>query len=283
MTGSFSYDFAEEAERLCALPVRRRPAWGHIVSATLIVVVCAWIVRAFALGQIEWRYVGAFLFAPSILRGLGATLLMSACAMALGLVVGLGLAVGRLSSSLVPRWFSIAYIWLFRGVPVILQLLVWFNLALIFPHVGLPGLGEVRTVDVMTPFLSALLGLGLNQAAYIGEILRGGLQSIDRGQYEAAEMIGMTRGVALRRIILPQAMRVVIPPLGNEFINMIKLTSLASMIQYPEILHNAENIYYANTRVMELLIVAGFWYLMAVTVLSPLQHLLERRVSRGSL
>lgn len=167
------------------------------------------------------------------------------------------------------------------GVPVILQLLIWFNLALIFPHVLIPGVGTLRTVDIMTPFLSALLGLGLNQAAYIAEIFRAGFQSIDAGQYEAASAIGMTRFKAMKRIILPQAFRTVIPPLGNEFINMIKLTSLASVIQYPEVLHNAENIYYANTRVIELLIVAGFWCLLAVTILSPLQHLLERHFAKG--
>ncbi|NVN12652.1 amino acid ABC transporter permease [Nguyenibacter vanlangensis] len=271
-----------DAARLAGLRRVRAIAWGHVGSAVLIVGFVLWVARAFALGQIGWSYVGEFLFVPAILRGVWATLLMSVCAMALGMAVGLVLAVGRLSPAVVPRVASGAYTWLFRGVPVILQLLIWFNLALIFPHIVLPGVRTIRTVDLMTPFLSALLGLGLNQGAYIGEILRAGLQSIDRGQYEAAEMVGMTRMVALRRIILPQALRVVIPPLGNEFINMIKLTSLASMIQYPEVLHNAETIYYANTRVIELLIVAGFWYLMIVTVLSPLQHMLERRLAKGT-
>jgi len=114
-------------------------------------------------------------------------------------------------------------------------------------------------------------------------VVRAGLISVDAGQYEAAQSIGMTRLHSLKRIILPQAMRVVIPPLGNEFISMIKLTSLASVIQYAEVLHNAENIYYANSRVIELLIVAGLWYLLAVSVLTPLQMLLERRFARGTL
>jgi polar amino acid transport system permease protein len=134
----------------------------------------------------------------------------------------------------------------------------------------------------MTPFVAALLGLGLNQGAYTSEVIRAGLLSVDAGQYEAAKAIGMKSLLSLRRIILPQAMRVVIPPLGNEFIGMIKLTSLASVIQYSEVLHNAENIYYANNRVMELLIVAGIWYLAVVSILTPLQMLLERRFARGA-
>ncbi|MCP1216979.1 amino acid ABC transporter permease [Acetobacter orientalis] len=271
----------DDAPEYLSLPVGRRILWGNLAIGLILVGVLIWIVHAFAVGQIAWSYVAQFLFVPSIIRGVGATLLMAVSAMALGMAGGLFLALGRLSSAWLPRIVSGLYVWLFRGVPVILQLLIWFNLALIFPHIMVPGIGTFRTVDLMTPFLSALLGLGLNQAAYIAEIFRSGFQSVDAGQYEAASAIGMTRLKAMKRIILPQAFRTVIPPLGNEFINMIKLTSLASIIQYPEVLHNAETIYYANTRVIELLIVAGFWYLLAVTVMSPLQHLLERHFAKG--
>src|ERR1700731_59510 len=145
------------------------------------------------------------------------------------------------------------------------------------------GLLSVPAGERLDPLLSALLGLGINQGAYTSEVMRAGMLSVDAGQYEAAQAIGMGRLHALRRIILPQAMRVVIPPLGNEFIGMVKATSLASVIQYPEVLHNAENIYYANSRVIELLIVAGFWYLLVVSILTPLQMLLERRFARGAL
>lgn len=276
-----SFITKNDASHYLALPAGRRVAWGHLTSGIFLLLLLAWIIHAFAVGQIAWSYVGQFLFVPAILRGVSATLLMAVCAMGLGMFAGLFLALGRLSSSWLPRVVSGIYVWLFRGGPVILQLLIWFNLALIFPHIMIPGVGTMRTVDLMTPFLSALLGLGLNQAAYIAEIFRAGFQSVDIGQYEAASAIGMTRFKAMKRIILPQAFRTVIPPLGNEFINMIKLTSLASIIQYPEVLHNAENIYYANTRVIELLIVAGFWYLLAVTVMSPLQHLLERHFAKG--
>jgi polar amino acid transport system permease protein len=179
-------------------------------------------------------------------------------------------------------WVARGYVWLFRGSPVILQLLLWFNLALIFPTLGIPGLFEFKTVVVMTPFLAALLGLGINQGAYTSEVVRAGLLSVDVGQYEAAKAIGMPRLLALRRIILPQAMRVIVPPIGNEFVGMIKLTSLASVIQYAEILHNAQNIYYANARVIELLIVAGIWYVAVVTVLSIAQSRVEAFYSRGA-
>jgi polar amino acid transport system permease protein len=265
------------------MPAARELHWRRWLAAAVILVVLAAIARAFAGGQIEWSYVGRFLTAKVILDGIVNTMVMAVLAMALGIVLGVVVAIMRLSPNPVLQSVAAGYTWLFRGTPLILQLLLWFNLALVFPTIGIPGLWSVRAVDVMTPFLSALLGLGINQGAYTSEVMRAGMLSVDAGQYEAAQAIGMGRLHALRRIILPQAMRVVIPPLGNEFIGMVKATSLASVIQYPEVLHNAENIYYANSRVIELLIVAGLWYLLVVSILTPLQMLLERRFARGSL
>ena len=259
-----------------------RRYWGRYVAAALILAFLAFLVDAFAHGKIEWSYVGRFLTVPSILSGIGNTITMSILAMALGLVLGVAVAIMRMSTNPVLRAVSLGYVWLFRGTPAILLLLLWFNLALVFPTIGIPGLFESRTVDVMTPFVAALLGLGINQGAYTSEVVRAGLLSVDTGQYEAAKAIGMARLHALRRIILPQAMRVIIPPVGNEFIGMVKLTSLASVIQYAEVLHNAENIYYANARVIELLIVAGIWYLGVVTVLSLGQARIEARFARGA-
>ena len=268
---------------ISGLTVARQAHWRRWLAATVIIVILAVIGRAFAGGQIEWSYVGRFLTAKVILEGIVNTMVMAVLAMALGIVLGVVAAIMRLSPNPVLQSVAAGYTWLFRGTPLILQLLLWFNLALVFPTIGIPGLWSVRAVDLMTPFLSALLGLGINQGAYTSEVMRAGMLSVDAGQYEAAQAIGMGRLRALRRIILPQAMRVVIPPLGNEFIGMVKATSLASVIQYPEVLHNAENIYYANSRVIELLIVAGFWYLLVVSILTPLQMLLERRFARGSL
>jgi len=255
--------------------------WKRWLAVAVIAVLLAGLVRAFAQGQIEWRYVGQFLTAQSILSGLVNTVLMSIGAMALGIALGITAAVMRMSPNPVLQGVAMGYAWLFRGTPVILQLLLWFNLALVFPTMGF-GDWSWRTVDVMTPAVAALLGLGINQGAYTSEVMRAGMLSVDQGQYEAAKAIGMTRMMSLRRIVFPQAMRVIIPPLGNEFIGMIKLTSLASVIQFAEILHNAQNIYYANSRVIELLIVAGIWYLVVVSILTPGQMLLERHFARGT-
>lgn len=256
--------------------------WGRWIAVAVILLLLAALARAFAVGMIEWQFVGTFLTAPVILTGLLNTIVMTFAAMGVGIVLGVITAIMRMSPNPVLRGVAMGYVWLFRGTPVILQLLLWFNLALIFPRLGLSGVWTVRTVDVMTPVVAALLGLGINQGAYTSEVVRAGLLAVDTGQYEAAKAIGMTRLLALRRIVLPQAMRVIIPPLGNEFIGMVKLTSLASVIQFTEILHSAQNIYYANSRVIELLIVAAIWYLAIVSLLTPLQMLLERRFARGT-
>ena len=259
-----------------------RRYFGRYAAATLIVVLLIGLVHAFINGNIEWSFVRQFLTAESIMFGLLNTITMSILAMALGVVLGVIVAVMRMSQNPLLRYVAQGYTWLFRGTPLILQLLLWFNLALIFPTLGIPGLFEFKTVEVITPFAAALLGLGINQGAYTAEVVRAGLLSVDTGQYEAAKSIGMPRLQALRRIILPQAMRIIIPPVSNEFIGMVKMTSLASVIQYSELLHNAQNIYYANARVMELLIVAGIWYLAVVTILTLAQGRLEKRFARGA-
>jgi len=262
--------------------VMPRKHYGRWVAVAVILLVLAALARAFVVGDIEWEVVGRFLTVPVILEGLLNTVLMAVAAMALGIVLGVVAAVMRMSANPVLQGVSLGYAWLFRGTPLILQLLLWFNLALIFPDLGIPGVFSVRTVEVITPAVAALLGLGINQGAYTSEVMRAGMLAVDSGQYEAAKAIGMTQMQALRRIVFPQAMRVIIPPLGNEFIGMVKATSLASVIQFSELLHNAQNIYYANSRVIELLMVAAFWYLVVISVLTPAQALLERRFARGT-
>ena len=267
-----------ELETLVIVPRRH---YGRMIGAAVVCLALAAIVHAFIVGQIEWDYVAEFLTVPVILKGLVNTIVMAILAMLVGITLGVVFAVMRLSSNPVLSTTALGYIWLFRGVPALLQLLLWFNLALIFPTMGIPGLFSVKTVEVMTPFVAALLGLGIQQGAFTAEVVRAGLLSVDQGQYEAAQTIGMTRLQLLRRIIMPQAMRVIVPPVGNEFIGMVKLTSLASVIQYAEVLHSAQNIYYANSRVIELLIVAAFWYLIVVTVLSLIQGRVEAYFERG--
>jgi len=258
-----------------------RRHYGRWVASALILLVFIYVGRAFAEGQIDWKIVGQFFTAQAILDGLVNTITMTFCAMALGIALGVLFAIMVMSPNPVLKGVAVFYIWFFRGTPLLLQLLIWFNLALVFPRIGIPGLFEARMVDVMTPFVATLLGLGINQGAYTAEVVRSGILSVDIGQTEAAKSIGMTRLTTLRRIVLPQAMRVIIPPVGNEVISMVKLTSIASVIGFAEVLRNAQTIYYANARVIELLIVAAAWYLMIVTVLSIGQHFLERYFAKG--
>ena len=255
--------------------------YGRLLSVALIVLFAAFIIKSFAEGQVNWTVTWRYMFWPSILMGLVNTLWMSALCMAIAIVIGLLCAIARDSENPVLRAASIFYTWFFRGAPLILQLLLWFNLALVFPKLSFFGFYEVRTVEVITPAVAAILGFGLNAGAYASEIIRAGLLGVDRGQFEAAKAIGMTNGTALRRIVLPQAMRTVLPPLGNETISMIKMTSLASIIGFSDLLRSVQNIYFVNTRVIELLMVATVWYLVVVTVLSVFQQMLERRFGRG--
>lgn len=260
--------------------IERRTPYGKLIALAAIALVAAFLVNAFAHGKIDWSVTARYFTSEPILKGVGLTIVMTVCAKALAVVLGVIFAVMLLSDNGVMRGSAMFYIWLFRGTPILLQLLIWFNLALVFPTVGIPGVIEVRTVDVMTPFVATLLGLGLNQGAYTAEVVRAGILSIDQGQVEAAKAIGMTRLLLLRRIVFPQAMRVIIPPIGNETISMVKLTSVASVIQFEEVLRNAEHIYFANARVIELLFVAAGWYLIIVTVLTIGQQYLERHYSR---
>jgi polar amino acid transport system permease protein len=255
--------------------------YGRMAAVATIILLGVLLVRAFAVGRIDWATTGEYLFWPTILWGLINTIWMSIACMALGLVIGIVCAIARGSPNPVLRYFAAGYAWFFRGTPVILQLLIWFNLALVFPRLGIPGLWTGRTVDLITPVMATLLGLGLNEGAYISEIVRAGLLSVDNGQHEAAKSIGMSYVTALRRIILPQAMRVVVPPLGNEFIALVKFTSLASIIGFSDLLRNVQDIYYVNAKVIELLMVAAVWYLVVVTLLSIVQSILERRFGRG--
>ncbi|SFH95938.1 amino acid ABC transporter permease [Albimonas pacifica] len=264
-----------------AMTIVRPRRWGRIAAVAIMLALIAWLTKAFAEGKIAWEVTGEYLFWPSILMGVVNTIWMSIACMIIGIVIGVAVAVMRGSPNPVLRSVAIGYQWFFRGTPVILQLLIWFNLALVFPRLGIPGLFEARTVDVITPAMATLLGLGLNQGAYTSEVMRAGLLSVDRGQYEAAQAIGMSYWASLKRIILPQAMRVVIPPLGNEFIGLVKMTSLASIIGFADVLRTSQDIYYVNARVIELLMVAAAWYLVVVTILSLGQARLERRFGRG--
>ncbi|MFC9729605.1 amino acid ABC transporter permease [Streptomyces roseolus] len=266
-------------EAIKAVPVRH---YGRWISGVVVVALLGWLVYAFSQGNIIWATVGDKLFDPSVLSGLWKTILISVSAMALGLVLGIVFAVMRLSKNPVTGAVSWLYIWFFRGTPVYVQLLVWFNLALIFEYIDLGPIYKDETSQVLTPFMVALLGLGLNEGAYMAEIVRAGIQSVDEGQTEAAHALGMSQTKTMRRIVLPQAMRVIVPPTGNEFINMLKTSSLVSAVQYTELLRASSNIGSVSGAVMEMLFVASIWYLALTSVFSVGQYYLERRFARGS-
>lgn len=269
------------AMSLAQLPRHRRKHPWRWVSAVAILALLALLVKAFADGDIEWSVVGHYFSSEGILHGLVNTVIITASSMLLGVVLGVIVAIMRLSSNPVAVATASAYVWFFRGVPVLLQLLLWYNLALVFPMMGIPGLWEERTIVLMTPFLATLLGLGLHQSAYTAEIVRGGILAVDQGQREAAESLGLTGFTVTRRIVLPQAMRVIVPPLGNEVISTLKTSSLAAVVTFGELLLSAQLIYYSNNRIIELLIVVTIWYLVVVSALAVGQYFIERRFGRG--
>jgi polar amino acid transport system permease protein len=256
--------------------------YGRWVSAFVVLALLVLLVQAFANGDIRWQAVGDKLFDSTVIAGAGRTLLISLLAMVLGVVLGVVLAVMRLSKNPVTNSVAWMYIWFFRGTPVYVQLLMWFNLALIFPVLNLGPIYKDEMTDVMTPFMCALLGLGLNEAAYMAEICRAGLLAVDEGQTEAAHALGMSHGKTLRRIVIPQAMRVIVPPTGNEFINMLKTSALVYAVTYNELLRSTSVIGSQSYAVMEMLFVASIWYLVMTSVFSVFQYYLERYYARGS-
>ncbi len=260
------------------VPLRHPGRW---VLGTVVLILVAFLLRAFATADIDWGMTFSYLTNPLVLAGLRNTVTLTLLSMALALVLGVTTAVMRQSENPVLRWVAGGYTWLFRGTPLLVQLLIWFSLSIVFKTVEIPGLFSISMVTLMTPFVAALLGLGVNEGAYIAEIVRGGILSVDKGQREAAAAIGMTPGKTMTRIVLPQALRVIVPPLGNEFIALLKYSSLAFTISYGELLDSANRIYTANFKVIELLFTATIWYLVLTTVFSVLQQVLERRLNRG--
>ncbi|MEW9552869.1 amino acid ABC transporter permease [Nonomuraea sp. NPDC050783] len=234
----------------------------------------------------EWDVVGQYLFAPSVVRSVLLTLELTALGIGLGFALGTVLALMRLSPNRLLSSAALGYVWLFRSVPLILQLLFWYNLALLYPRlsVGVPFGPEFftfGTMDLIGPLTAAALGLALHQAAYAAEIVRSGLLSVDHGQREAAAALGLPPGRRLFRIVLPQAMRTIVPNAGNEIIGLVKGTSVVYIMALPELFYQVQVIYNRNGRVMALLLVAALWYLVLTTVLSVVQHYVERHYGKG--
>ncbi|MWA13580.1 ABC transporter permease subunit [Streptomyces sp. BA2] len=266
-------------EAIKAIPVRH---YGRYVSAVLAIGALAAIVFAFAQGDINWDAIPDNFFDERIMKGVRETLLLTVLSMLIGVVGGVLLSVMRLSKNPVTSSIAWFYIWFFRGTPVLVQLFIWFNLGFVFEYVNLGPVYKDEWSDFMTPFLTALLGLGLNEAAYMAEICRAGLLSVDEGQTEASHALGMSHGKTLRRVVLPQAMRVIVPPTGNEVINMLKTTSLVAAVQYFELLRYAQDIGTSSGATVETLLLAATWYLIMTSILSVGQFYLERYYARGS-
>ena len=233
-----------------------------------------------------WDVVGQYLFDPLILTGVLRTVELTVIAMAIGIVLGVLLAFMRLSDSRFLAGVSWTYTWVFRSVPALVQILFWYNLAAVYPRISLsvpfgPEIAGASANSVITGMTAAILGLGLNQAAYTSEVVRGGMTSVGRGQSDAVLALGLTDGQRLRRIVLPQAMKAIVPPVGNEVIGMVKNTSLVSVIALADVLYSAQIIYARNYQIIPLLLVVCVWYLVLTTVLSIGQSKLEKRYNRG--
>ena len=272
-------------EAIKAIPVRHTWRW---VSAVIVLLFAgSAIYTVVTAPNMQWGVVSQYLFQRLVLEGMGLTLELTVLAMAIGVSLGVVLAVMRISPNPVMSWLSWFYIWFFRGTPVLVQIFFWFNLAIILPHIGVgiptfPLLFRVSTNSLITPLMAAVFGLGFNEAAYMAEIVRAGIISVDQGQTEAAQALGMTRLMVMRRIVLPQAMKVIIPPTGNETISMLKTTSLAFVATVPELFTRAQQIANFNFAVVELLFVISIWYLFLTSILTVGQYYLERYFARGS-
>src|SRR5881397_654837 len=271
-------------DEIKAIPVRRPGRW---VAAALILYLSAAIVKSIATNpRFEWGIIGHYFTSSRILQGLITTLELTVLCMAIGIVIGIVLAVMRLSPNPLLSGTSWLYIWFFRGTPVLVQILFWGYISALYPRLSLgipfgPQFVHFTANSVISPFVAGMLALGLNEGAYMAEIVRAGIISVEEGQTEAAQSLGMTRLQTMRRIVLPQAMRVIVPPTGNETISMLKTTSLVSVIAVTDLLYSVQLIYAVNYRTIPLLLVASIWYLIVTTVLSIGQYYIERRFGRG--
>jgi polar amino acid transport system permease protein len=277
---------APRAGDIKAVPVRHPGRW---VASLIVLVIAVAIGNSIATNpNFEWGLVGHYLFDGRITAGVVNTIELTIAAQGIGVILGVVIAVMRLSPNPLIATASWIYVWFFRGTPVLVQLIFWYvGISALYPTINLgvpfgPQFIHIHSNSAITGFISIVLALGLNEGAYMSEIVRAGMISVDEGQTEAAHSLGMTRLQTLRRIVLPQAMRVIIPPTGNETISMLKTTSLASVVAGSDLLTQSENIYNANFKVIPLLIVASIWYLGMTSALYVGQFYLERHYARGS-
>jgi polar amino acid transport system permease protein len=265
---------------------RRVHPWRVIVGILLLLVVAQLLVFLITNERFEWPVVAEYLFNPSVLLGLGTSVVLTIVGMVLGSILGTGLAAGQLSAFAPLRWACVVFVGFFRGVPPLVQLIFWYNLAYLIPRleIGVPFGPELLswpTNDIITPLTAAIVGLSLHESAYMAEIIRAGILSVDQGQRDASAAMGFSRWHAFSRVVLPQAMRVIIPPTGSQVIALLKGTSLVSVIAMGDLLHSVQVIYNRTYEVVPMLLVAVIWYLVAVTLLTILQRRVERYYSKG--
>lgn len=285
----------ERPSDITAVPVRHPGRW---VAAAVIAVLVAMLVHTVVFSKVRrgnsyetrfgWGVVGDYFLSSPILHGLGYTLLLTVLGMAIGIIGGVLLAVMRLSDNPILSSVSWAFIWFFRGTPLLVQITFWYvGIAYLYSTLSLgvpfgPDFVDGSVNSLITALVAGTIGLGFNEAAYMAEIVRAGILSVDEGQVEAASSLGMTRTTAMRRIVLPQAMRVIIPPTGNETISMLKNTSLASVATVAELFFAQNEIAARTYQVVPLLLVASIWYLIITSVLTVGQFYLERYYARGA-
>lgn len=280
-TGDSEAAVFRSAEGVRTVP--RRHPWWWIGGAVLILLIAAFAHLLVTNENMKWSIVVQYLFDTEILSGLLTTIELTVLAMVIGLALGVVLAIMRLSANPLFRTVSWLWLWFFRGVPPLVQLVFWFNLATLIPVLSLgipfgPTFASWDTNTVITSFSAAILGLALTESAYAAEMIRAGIQAVSKGQTEAALVVGMSKSQVMRRIVLPQALRIVIPPIGNDLISMLKFTSLVSVLATPDLLYSAQMIYSRNYQTIPLLLVATIWYLALCTLLTLGQQQVERRL-----
>jgi polar amino acid transport system permease protein len=267
------------------VPRRHAGRWAAAVVALLVLaMVLNSVVRNDAF---QWDVVGRYFTTAAVLDGLLLTLWLTAAVMALGFLLGTLLAVLRLSANPVLRTLSWGFIWIFRSTPLLVQLLFWFNIGALYPTLGLgipfgPEFVTVKTVNLFGPTLTAVVGLTLHESAYAAEVVRGGILSVDAGQTEAAQALGLSRRRTLRRIVIPQAMRSIVPTAGNMLIGTLKGTSIVSVLAVHDLLFSVQLVYNQTYQVIPLLMVATLWYIAVTTVLGIGQFYVERHYARGA-
>jgi polar amino acid transport system permease protein len=267
------------------VPARHTGRW--VWAAVVLLLVIGLVDSMVTNPRFGWATVSQYFTSEFVLAGIGRTILLTLATMLIGVLLGTLIAVMRMSANPLLSGAGWFYVWIFRSTPLLVQLLFWYNLSALYPLLSIgvpfgPTLLAANANDLITPLTAALLGLGLQSAAYCAEIIRGGILSVDPGQTDAALALGMTRVLVLRRILLPQAMRVIVPPLGNETISTIKATSLVSVISLADLLYSVQIIYSRTFQTIPLLLVAVLWYLIITSVLSIGQFYLEGYLGRGT-